>query len=78
MTVVHERPTDRHEEEWAPTRLDLEILSLLARGLTIDAIGRRIGVSDRTVRRRLRTVADELGVDSSIEVVVHAVRTGLI
>ncbi|WP_436702185.1 response regulator transcription factor [Nocardioides sp. BYT-33-1] len=78
MTVVHERPTDRQDEEWAPTRLDLEILSLLARGLTIDAIGRRIGVSDRTVRRRLRTIADELGVDSSIEVVVHAVRTGLI
>ncbi|MCR1784291.1 LuxR C-terminal-related transcriptional regulator [Nocardioides carbamazepini] len=78
MTVVDERRRTGQDEGWAPTGLDLEILSLLARGLTIDAIARRIGVSDRTVRRRLRTVADELGVDSSIEAVVHAVRTGLI
>ncbi|GAA1516799.1 helix-turn-helix domain-containing protein [Nocardioides humi] len=78
MTVVHERRVAGKDEGWTPTGLDLEILGLLAQGLTIDAIGRKIGLSDRTVRRRLRTVADELGVDSSIEVVVHAVRAGLI
>jgi DNA-binding NarL/FixJ family response regulator len=66
------------DEEWAPTRLDLEILSLLAQGQTSDAIGRRMGMSDRTVRRRIRTIADDLGVDSSIEAVVLAVRLGLI
>ena len=66
------------EAPWRPSDLDVEILRLLARGQTTDAIARRVGVSERTVRRRLRTVADEIGVDSSIEVVVHAVRAGLI
>ncbi len=63
---------------WRPSDLDLEILRLLSQGMTTDAIARRVGVSERTVRRRLRAVADEIGVESSIEVVVHAVRTGLI
>ena len=63
---------------WRPSELDLEILRLLSRGLTTDAIARRVDVSERTVRRRLRAVADEIGVESSIEAVVHAVRAGLI
>lgn len=63
---------------WQPGRLDVEILRLLSRGHTTDAIARRVGVSERTVRRRLRAVADDIGVESSIEAVVHAVRAGLI
>lgn len=66
------------DDAWAPQPRDVEILSLLAAGLTTDVIARRVGLSERTVRRRLRTIADAIGVDSSIEVVVHAVRVGLI
>ena len=50
------------------------MLRLLAAGQTVDAIARRVGFSERTVRRRLRAIADEIGVDSTIEAVVHAVR----
>jgi DNA-binding NarL/FixJ family response regulator len=63
---------------WRPDPVDLEVLSLLAEGLTVDAVARRQGVSERTVRRRLRAIADEIGVDSTIEAVVHAVRSRLI
>jgi DNA-binding NarL/FixJ family response regulator len=56
----------------------LDILSLLAKGLTIEAIARRLDMSERTVRRKVRAVAIELGVDSTIEAVVWAVRQGLI
>ncbi len=63
---------------WRPSDLDVEILRLLSRGHTTDAIARRVGVSERTVRRRLRATADDIGVESSIEAVVHAVRVGLI
>jgi len=59
---------------WSPHPTDLEILALLAEGHTVESIGRRLGVSDRTVRRRLRSIADDIGVDSTIEAVVHAVR----
>ena len=55
---------------------DLEILRLTAQGHTVDAVARRVGVSERTVRRRLRSIADDIGVDSTIEAVVHAVRSG--
>ena len=58
--------------------VDRAILSLLARGLTVDVVARRVSVSERTVRRRLRVVADAVGVDSTIETVVWAVRNRVI
>jgi DNA-binding NarL/FixJ family response regulator len=51
-----------------------ELLRLLSEGTSADVIGRRLGLSDRTVRRRLRSVCDRVGVDSPIEAVVWAVR----
>jgi DNA-binding NarL/FixJ family response regulator len=58
--------------------VDVAILVLLAGGHTVHTVARRVGMSERTVRRRLRLMADDLGVETTIEVVVHAVRTGLI
>ena len=63
---------------WCPEDVDLEILGLLAAGQTVDGAARRVGLSGRTVRRRLRALADDLGVESTMETVVHAVRSGLI
>ena len=63
---------------WAPEDLDVTILRLLSHGRTIEYVARQVELSERTVRRRLRRLADDLGVDSSIEAVVHAVRAGLI
>jgi DNA-binding NarL/FixJ family response regulator len=53
---------------------ELVLLRLLSEGLSADVIGRRLGLSDRTIRRRLRSVCDRVGVDSPIEAVVWAVR----
>ena len=53
---------------------ELLLLRLLSEGLSADVIGRRMGLSDRTVRRRLRSVCDRVGVGSPIEAVVWAVR----
>jgi DNA-binding NarL/FixJ family response regulator len=68
----------RDQPTWAPEAGDLEILRHLAEGQTVGVVARRVGLSERTVRRRLRTMADEAGVDTTIEVVVRAVRSGLI
>lgn len=65
-------------DTWSPGQGEPALLALLAEGRTVDVVARRLGLSERTVRRRLRALADELGVDSTIEVVVHAVRAGLI
>lgn len=75
MTVSDLRMTDGR---WLPEEVDLAILRFLAEGLTTDRVARRVGLSERTVRRRLRAAADDLAVDTSIEVVVRAVRDGLI
>ncbi|PXY32609.1 helix-turn-helix transcriptional regulator [Prauserella muralis] len=51
---------------------------MLASGLPIEAIARRLGLSERTVRRRMRAVCDQLGFRTPIEAVVWAARQGLV
>ncbi len=63
---------------WSPERDDLEILRHLAEGETVGVVARRVGLSERTVRRRLRAMAVETGVHTTIELVVLAVRAGRI
>ena len=57
---------------------DIEILKFLADGMTLGAIGRRLDLSERTVRRRLRGICDDIGVGSPIAAVVWAVRRGVL
>ena len=56
----------------------LDILRLLAQELTVETVARRLDMSDRTLRRRVRAIADDLGVDTTIEAIVWAVRHQLI
>nr|WP_272917606.1 LuxR C-terminal-related transcriptional regulator [Nocardioides flavescens] len=57
---------------------DLQILRLISEGVTVDGAARRVSLSERTVRRRLSSIATEMGVGTTIEAVVTAVRRGLI
>ena len=57
---------------------DLELLKLLAGGLPLDAVARRMGKSERTVRRRVRGICDQLGLGTPIQAVAWAARRGLI
>lgn len=57
---------------------DVALLALLARGLSLDTVARRLEMSERTVRRRTRTICDRLGVTTPIEAVVWAARRDLI
>jgi len=64
-----------------PLELDAEelaILRLLADGLVLDGIARRLSLSERTVRRRLRALCDRFGVDAPVQVVVLAARGGML
>ena len=57
---------------------DVELLRLLAGGLVTPAVARRLNASERTVRRRMRAVCEQVGVGTPIEAVVWAVRPGLL
>jgi DNA-binding NarL/FixJ family response regulator len=57
---------------------DIQLLRLIAEGLPLDAVARRLQLSDRTVRRRLKAIRDRLGVDSSIQLIAWAARRGLV
>ena len=57
---------------------EIELVRLLGEGLVLDAIARRLSVSERTVRRRTRALCDRFGVDTPVQVVVIAARSGVL
>lgn len=60
------------------TEDETTVLMLLARGCTTDAVARAMGVSERTVRRRVESAAAELGTRNTTQAIVTAVRAGLV
>ncbi len=59
------------------TPRELEVLSLLAEGLTNRAIGVQLGISENTAKFHVQAVLTKLGVSSRTEAVVLAARLGL-
>jgi DNA-binding NarL/FixJ family response regulator len=65
-------------ESPALSRDEVALLSLLAEGLPLDAVARRLSTSERTVRRRTRQICDRLGFRTSIQAVVWAAQRGFL
>lgn len=57
---------------------DAIILKLLAGGATDSTITRRLGISQRTVERRVRHLMDSLGAETRFQAGVEAARQGLV
>lgn len=57
---------------------ELEVLELVAGGLTNRAIAGRLGISEHTVKFHLNAILGKLGAQSRTEAVVRATRLGLI
>jgi DNA-binding NarL/FixJ family response regulator len=57
---------------------DVELLRLLAQGLPLGSVARRLRTSERTVRRRTRAICNRLGFRASIQAVVWAAHEGLL
>jgi DNA-binding NarL/FixJ family response regulator len=67
----HPPPPDLGDDE-------LVVLRLMAEGQTVETVARRLEVSERTVRRRARSACASVGVDTTVEAIVWAVRHRLI
>ena len=75
--AVLARGADAEGPDLGLTGRELAALRLLADGLTAYAIGRRLGISPRTVHRHLQNVYRKLGVSDRIRAVVVARESGL-
>lgn len=60
----------------APTGTDLVILSLLMSGATDEATARQLGISVRTIRRRVQAMMAAAGVNTRIQLGWHAATEG--
>ena len=67
--LVEMRPGDIDE-------VDGQILALLLAGMTDQALAGQLGLSLRTVQRRIRVLMDKAGVDTRIQLGWHAGRSG--
>ncbi|MFD7919853.1 TrmB family transcriptional regulator sugar-binding domain-containing protein [Streptomyces sp. NPDC059740] len=67
-----------HQSPWQPLPHpdDRALLSLLDAGLKDEAIARHLGVSERTLRRRIAALVDRLGATSRFQAGAQAVRRG--
>jgi DNA-binding NarL/FixJ family response regulator len=57
---------------------DVTLLRLLAEGMPIEAVARRLGISERTIRRRTRHICDRLGVAAPVQAIVWAAHRGIL
>lgn len=60
------------------TRRELEILQMLAKGLSNEAISRQLYISPTTARNHIQNILGKLGVHSKLEAVAYAVRAGYV
>ena len=60
------------------SKRELQVLELLAQGLTNPQIGNQLGISHKTVARHRERIMSKLNLHSSTELVKFAIRTGLI
>lgn len=58
--------------------LDLQILRILSRGTSSETAAAELGLSVRTLERRVSAIRSRLGAPSTIAAVVIAIRRGLI
>jgi DNA-binding NarL/FixJ family response regulator len=71
------RPTDEPFEE-ALTPREVEVLELLAEGLSNKAIAARLGISDQTVKFHVASICGKLDAANRTDAVRRALRRGLV
>jgi DNA-binding NarL/FixJ family response regulator len=73
-----EQPSESEETEEAPDDKHHAVLRLLANGLTDEQVGRRLGISPRTVGRTVAELMDRMGALSRFQMGTLAATSGLL
>ena len=73
------QPPSRQEKPVAQlTEREVEILRLLAEGLSNKSISERLSLSENTIKYHLKNILQKLNVQNRTEAVMYAVRNNLI
>ena len=78
LTRAQERERETHVEKQQPNLREVEILRLIAQGLTNREIGSQLHLSENTVKGYVKDVMAKLEVHNRIEAVLLAKERGLI
>ena len=68
--------TEPRHKSSAPPAEDAHLLALMAAGLKDEVVARQLGLSLRTVRRRIAHLMDELDADTRFQAGLEASRRG--
>ena len=60
------------------TQREIELLRLVAEGMSNKAIAQRLSVSENTVKYHIRNILQKLSVQNRTEAVAHAIGAGLL
>jgi len=60
------------------TEREIELLQLVANGLSNKAVAKQLSISENTVKYHLKNILQKLGVQNRTEAVTYAIRTGLL
>jgi DNA-binding NarL/FixJ family response regulator len=72
------RKSDERSTRPKLTDRELEVLQLAADGLTNRQIGRKLHISENTVKNHMRNILEKLHLHSRMEAVLYAVKEELI
>jgi PAS domain S-box-containing protein len=74
MLQVNKSP----EKTFGLTARELQVVSLVAQGLTNKDVGQECGITEETVKRHLKNIFDKVGVSSRLELAVFAMNHNLV
>jgi NarL family two-component system response regulator LiaR len=79
LKLIHElnRPFELPPTQEPLTEREVEVLTWVARGLSNQAIGARLFISERTVRRHVSNILDKLHLANRTQATLYALREGL-
>jgi DNA-binding NarL/FixJ family response regulator len=72
------RSRQRAEPAQSLTQREIELLQLVAKGMSNKAIAQTLSISENTVKYHMRNILQKLGVQNRTEAVTQAIRAGLL
>jgi NarL family two-component system response regulator LiaR len=77
LKLFRELKQPAEQQSPALTEREIEVLRLMARGLTNQAIADRLNISEWTVRTHVRNILEKLALANRTEAVLYALREGI-